>query len=98
MATSLTPAALMRAAALIEKRIGIAVQTSLYGVLDDVLLTLANGDVNDYLDNLESGKETDQLWQKLVDALTIGETYFLRDEVAHHTCNVNSFTGDISKV
>ena len=84
MATSLTPAALMRAAALIENRIGIAVQTSLYGVLDDVLLTLANGDVNAYLDELESGKETDKLWQKLVDALTIGETYFLRDEEHFH--------------
>ena len=68
------------AAALIEERIGIAVHTQLRGSLDDVLHTLSNGNMREYINKLKTSRETSPTWKELVETLTIGETYFLRDE------------------
>ncbi|GAB4310920.1 MAG: protein-glutamate O-methyltransferase CheR [Phototrophicales bacterium] len=64
---------------LIEKRTGLAVQAQLGNVLDDILITQAGGNLKAYLSHLKDEPETSSIWQNLLDALTIGETYFLRD-------------------
>ncbi len=64
---------------LIEARTGLAAQTLFRSSLPEVLNTLANGSLSDYLHQLDSSPDQSTIWQKLIRALTIGETYFLRD-------------------
>lgn len=80
MTAIVPPSLILQASAMIERRIGIAVHTQFRGALDEILHTLSQGDIPAYLNKLEVSRETDPIWQSLVDALTIGETYFLRDE------------------
>jgi chemotaxis protein methyltransferase CheR len=76
--------ALEKIGALIEQRTGIAAHTQLRGALADTLLTLATGDLDAYLKTLEATPVKHDHWQALIDTLTIGETYFLRDKVHFH--------------
>ena len=80
MATLIPHPIILQASAMIEQRLGIAVHTQFRGALDEILLSLSGGDVANYIQRLENCRETDETWQNLVDALTIGETYFLRDK------------------
>ena len=72
-------------AALIERRTGISVQGQLRELLEDTLQKYEIVDEAVFLQQLENAKETDDLWQPLIDALTIGETYFLRDHAHFQT-------------
>jgi chemotaxis protein methyltransferase CheR len=74
----------LQASALIEQRIGLAVTTRLRTDLDAILNFLAEGDLERYVRLLQRSPETDPAWQKLIHALTIGETYFLRDRGHFH--------------
>jgi chemotaxis protein methyltransferase CheR len=70
----------LQASALIEQRTGLAATTQFRADLDTILSYLAEGDLERYLRTLQRTSETDTAWQKLMHALTIGETYFLRDK------------------
>jgi chemotaxis protein methyltransferase CheR len=74
----------LQASALIEQRIGLAATTRLRTDLDAILNFLADGDLERYVGLLQRSPETDPAWQRLVHALTIGETYFLRDRGHFH--------------
>ncbi|MFW5708974.1 MAG: CheR family methyltransferase [Chloroflexota bacterium] len=71
--------AITRASQVIEARVGIKTQAQPQTMLEDVLLTLSHGDIESFVDKLERTDETAEVWQQLIDELTIGETYFLRD-------------------
>ncbi len=75
---------ILQASALIEQRIGLAVTTRLHTDLDAILNFLAEGELERYVRLLQRSPETDPAWQRLVHALTIGETYFLRDRGHFH--------------
>jgi chemotaxis protein methyltransferase CheR len=76
-----TPATLLKqASALIEERTGIAIHGQFYPALDELLAALSREDAVTYLQRLRDSRETDSAWQKLIETLTIGETYFLREE------------------
>jgi chemotaxis protein methyltransferase CheR len=70
----------LQASALIEQRTGLAATTQFRADLDTILNYLAEGDLERYVRTLHRTLETDPAWQKLMHALTIGETYFLRDK------------------
>jgi chemotaxis protein methyltransferase CheR len=74
----------LQASALIEQRIGLAATTRLRTDLDAILNFLAEGELERYVGLLQRSPETDPAWQRLVHALTIGETYFLRDRGHFH--------------
>ena len=69
---------------LVETRTGIAASAQPRGTLHDIVISLAKGDVDNYFQRLRIYKETDPIWQDLLNALTIGETYFLRDRAHFH--------------
>jgi chemotaxis protein methyltransferase CheR len=76
-----TPASLLKqASALIEERTGIAIHGQFYPTLDELLAALSREDTLTYLERLRSSRETDPAWQELIRTLTIGETYFLREQ------------------
>lgn len=88
---------LKRASTLIEERTGIAVYTQLRGTFAELLVELAEGDIARYLDRLEESAETAPIWQTLINALTIGETYFLRDRSHFHLLRTHIFPEIIRK-
>lgn len=64
--------------ALIEQRVGLA-QGALRGIqLERVLDDLAAGDLPGFARSLAASGESDPVWQRLLDDLVIGETYFFR--------------------
>lgn len=65
---------------LIEDRIGLSAITLERVGIADLIQQVVTGDVEDYLRQLRIGNENDPEWQRLIHALTIGETYFLRDK------------------
>lgn len=69
----------MQAVHLIEQRIGLAAAAQYRADIDNVLYNLAGGDVHSLLHALQNTRETDPQWQALIEAITVGETYFLRD-------------------
>lgn len=69
----------MQAVQLIEQRIGLSAAAQYRADIDNVLYNLAGGDVRALLHTLQNTHETDREWQALIEAITIGETYFLRD-------------------
>jgi chemotaxis protein methyltransferase CheR len=75
---------ILQASTLIEQRIGLAATTRLRTDLDAILNFLADGNLDRYVTRLQGNPETDPAWQRLVHALTIGETYFLRDSGHFH--------------
>jgi chemotaxis methyl-accepting protein methylase len=64
---------------LIESRIGLSATTLERIGLSLILQQASSGDVENYLRQLQSTDEHSPAWQRLIYALTIGETYFLRD-------------------
>ncbi len=66
-------------APLIEARIGIAVMTKLQHVFADVLHQHAKDDPATYLQRLSATSYSDPDWQTVIQTLTIGETYFMRE-------------------
>jgi len=70
---------------LIEQRTGLAARVQFGDDLQPLLETLAQGDLPAYLDKMRSARETDPVWQAVIKALTIGETYFMRDKAHFQT-------------
>lgn len=70
---------LMQASALIEERTGIAASTQFRAELEPILYNLAHGDIAAFVARLREERDTSPAWQMLLNALTIGETYFFRD-------------------
>lgn len=66
------------AATLIQHRTGLALTTHFRVDLDSILAHLFPGDLAVTLAELRRSHETAPIWQQLMRALTIGETYFLR--------------------
>jgi chemotaxis protein methyltransferase CheR len=70
--------------ALIQAHTGLRVHDSRFDeiarVVDDVLASMHLTDVNDLLLILNSTTFTDPLWQTFIQAITVGETYFYRDQ------------------
>jgi chemotaxis protein methyltransferase CheR len=64
---------------LIESRIGLSATTLERIGLSLILQQASSGDIESYLRQLQSTDEHSPAWQRLIYALTIGETYFLRD-------------------
>lgn len=70
--------------ALVAERLGLSMHIQTRDALDDMFNTLVTGSISDYLEALRKSSVTDPIWQALIDALTIGETYFLRDRAHFH--------------
>lgn len=75
-----TRTALAQALALIEQRTGLAAGTHLRRDLQSVITQMAGEDIDAYLQRLRQREETAPEWQTLINALTIGETYFMRNK------------------
>jgi chemotaxis protein methyltransferase CheR len=69
---------------LIEARIGLSATTLERIGLSQILQQASSGDLDTYLRQLQNSDEHSPAWQRLIYALTIGETYFLRDS-SHFT-------------
>lgn len=80
----LSPASLAELSNLIETRTGIAVHAQFRETLYELLTLLEKTDVESYIAQLTNSRETDPSWQTIINALTIGETYFLRDRAHFH--------------
>ncbi len=65
---------------LIEQRTGLNVYAQFRSELHPLLEQLAGGDLVRLLHHLRATDETDSQWQALINTLTIGETYFMRDK------------------
>jgi chemotaxis protein methyltransferase CheR len=66
---------------LVEERTGLAANRQSSDALEELVLNLSEGNLEAYWQKLGQSRDTDAVWQDLIDALTIGETYFLRDRV-----------------
>ncbi len=73
-----------RVFALIQTQTGLQVHNGRFNeiaqVVDGTLASMHLADVNDLLLALSISPITEQLWQTLIQAITVGETYFFRDE------------------
>jgi chemotaxis protein methyltransferase CheR len=74
-----SPALVSRAVALIEARTGLNVGSQFQTELPSLLDRLSGGDLLAYIQRMEKAPEVAPEWQTLINTLTIGETYFLRD-------------------
>ena len=79
MSTQPPSALLAQTSALIEQRTGLAVSTQFRGDLELILRDAAGGDLAGLLSLLRASPDSAPVWQDLIHALTIGETYFFRD-------------------
>jgi chemotaxis protein methyltransferase CheR len=79
-----TPSALDQFIDLIEQRTGLAARAQFGDVLETLLDTLSQGNREGYVRQMQAARETDPVWQAVIKALTIGETYFLRDHGHFH--------------
>lgn len=70
--------------ALVTERLGLDMHRQTQDMLDDLLNTLIKESPLVYINQLRANRETDPIWQDLINALTIGETYFLRDRAHFH--------------
>ncbi len=75
---------LARLSALIETRTGLSHRTQMQEDLDGLMQSLAAGNYRGYLARLEAEPVTSPAWQELLRLLTVGETYFLRDQSHFH--------------
>jgi chemotaxis protein methyltransferase CheR len=73
---------MIQASSLIETRTGLAVSTQLRSDLENIIYDQSQGDLERFVRELSSSSEIDPIWQRLLNALAIGETYFFRD-LAH---------------
>ena len=78
------PSVVLQVSDLIEARTGLATHTQFNTELAMLLGTLAEGNIPAYIERLQNSRETAPIWQELLKGLTIGETYFLREQ-AHFT-------------
>lgn len=74
------PDVIVQAIELIESRIGIAVGKQFQGEFADLFNRLAHNEPAAYLHKLQKYDEKSSEWQRLINTMTIGETYFLREE------------------
>lgn len=77
---TITPSNITHAISLIENRLGLSATTLARIGLGDLLQQISLGEINTYLQKLQTSDEHSADWQRLIHALTIGETYFLRDK------------------
>jgi chemotaxis protein methyltransferase CheR len=73
-------AQIAQAITLIETRTGLSARTLERIGIEELLLQLSGGKLDDYIRNLHRQPETNPDWQRLIHTLTIGETYFMRDQ------------------
>lgn len=72
---------ILQAIELIESRIGVAVGKQFHNEFADLFIRLAQGDSPaSYLDHLRQHDLSSPQWQRLINTITIGETYFLREQ------------------
>ncbi|MGJ3240142.1 MAG: CheR family methyltransferase [Anaerolineae bacterium] len=71
---------LKQAIDLIESRLGLSATTLRRIGLGDLLEQISGGEAMHLLQTLRASDEHSIIWQRLIHALTIGETYFLRDK------------------
>lgn len=71
---------ILQAIELIESRIGIAVGKQFQGEFADLFNRLSHNEPVAYFQKLQTQDEKTPEWQRLINTLTIGETYFLREE------------------
>jgi chemotaxis protein methyltransferase CheR len=74
------PFQLTQATTLIEQRTGLSAETLQRIRIGELLEQTSAGDVEALLQRLHHNDENHPDWQRLIHALTIGETYFLRDK------------------
>ena len=67
---------------LIEERTGLSARTRFQADLQALINQLSGGDLPGFYQTLRLGTLTDRAWQAVIQALTIGETYFFRDETS----------------
>lgn len=67
--------------ALIESRTGLSLSTRFRSDFEAIIHDLAEGDVAGLFQRLQQYQDTHPTWQRVLQALTIGETYFFRDSV-----------------
>lgn len=65
---------------LIGERTGLSTRTQRRADVTDLIERLSQGDVADYYTRLKESNISGETWQALIHALTVGETYFLRDK------------------
>lgn len=65
---------------LIQERVGLSKYTQERADIANLAERLSGGDVLVYCQRLKASTESDAIWQDLIHALTIGETYFLRNK------------------
>lgn len=65
--------------ALIEQRLGLALTPNRRADYEELLQELARGDLNALIAQLDAAPESAPVWQALIKALAISETYFFRD-------------------
>lgn len=70
---------LTQAINLIEQRTGLSADTLQRIGIGDLLQQISEGDADTLLRQLQNDDLSSPEWQRLIHALTIGETYFLRD-------------------
>ena len=65
---------------IIEKRTGLAPTKQPDIDFPALLKSLSNGNIREYINHLRNSNENTHDWQELLQALTINETYFLREK------------------
>jgi len=70
--------------ALVEQRLGLATTPNRRADFEDLLHELSAGDMESLIAQLRTHDVTAPIWQAMVEALAIGETYFFRDR-SHFT-------------
>ncbi len=76
----MTTTTLQHAIDLISRRTGLNARTLQSIDIATILHDLSNGNMSALVEHLESTHERESVWQSLLDALSIGESYFLRDK------------------
>lgn len=77
---SIDPQHLQACIELIEQRIGLSRATQTRIGIAQLLSQISHEGYPHLLDDLRSNSEYEPVWQRLIHSLTIGETYFLRDQ------------------
>lgn len=75
-----TPASVSRAMQIIENRTGLAAGTRLRSNLLLLLRQLSADDLEEFIERLQETNTASTEWQMVINALTIGESYFMRDK------------------
>ena len=76
----MTTTTLQQAIDLISRRTGLNARTLQSIDIATILHDLSNGNMSALVEHLESTHERESVWQSLLEALSIGESYFLRDK------------------